>query len=101
MFWYRCLIAENTPPRFPPTDSWALTEAVLHGLMGMRERAEYSYEENAMSPDSHRSALQEKHQELEAQIDSESSRPAPDQARLTSLKREKLKIRDEIDRVDP
>lgn len=54
-----------------------------------------------MSPDSHRSALQEKHQELEAQIDSESSRPAPDQARLTSLKREKLKIRDEIDRVDP
>lgn len=69
--------------------------------MGMREWAEYSYEENVMSPDSHRSALQEKHQELEAQIDDESSRPAPDQARLTSLKREKLKIREEIGREGP
>lgn len=54
-----------------------------------------------MSPDSHRSSLLEKHRELDSHIEDESRRPAPDQARLTSLKREKLKIKEEIDRVDP
>ena len=53
-----------------------------------------------MSSESHRAALLEKHQDLDAQIEDELRRPAPDQARLTSLKREKLKIKDQIDRVD-
>lgn len=54
-----------------------------------------------MSAESHRSALLEKHQNLETQIEDELHRPAPDQARLTSLKREKLKLKEEIGRVQP
>lgn len=52
-----------------------------------------------MSDESHLSALVEKHHSLESEIDTELHRPAPDQVRLTSLKREKLQIKDEISRL--
>ena len=52
-----------------------------------------------MNDESHLSALLAKHQNLEGEIDGELHRPAPDQARLTSLKREKLKIKEEITRL--
>lgn len=40
-----------------------------------------------------------RHAALEAEIDEESRRPLPDQTRLTALKREKLKIKEEIARA--
>ena len=50
-----------------------------------------------MSAEAHLSALETKHSELENQIDGELHRPAPDQSRLTTLKREKLRLKQQID----
>ena len=44
----------------------------------------------------HVSALQAKHAGLEARIVEETQRPAPDAAMLARLKKEKLKIKEEI-----
>lgn len=44
-------------------------------------------------------SLRNKHAHLEQQIDDELHRPLPDQAVLTRLKREKLRIKDEIARL--
>jgi len=44
-------------------------------------------------------SLRSKHALLERQIDNEMHRPLPDQAVLTRLKREKLRIKDEIARL--
>lgn len=45
-------------------------------------------------------SLRSKHALLEQRIDAEMHRPLPDQLILTRLKREKLRIKDEIARVD-
>jgi hypothetical protein len=45
-------------------------------------------------------SLRSKHALLEQQIDAEMHRPLPDQMILTRLKREKLRIKDEMARVD-
>lgn len=44
-------------------------------------------------------SLRSKHALLEQQIDDELHRPLPDQSILTRLKREKLRIKDEITRL--
>ena len=44
----------------------------------------------------HVSALEAKHAGLEARIAEETQRPMPDAARLARLKKEKLKIKEEI-----
>jgi hypothetical protein len=44
----------------------------------------------------HVSALEAKHAGLEAQIDEETHRPMPDTATLNRLKKEKLRIKEEI-----
>lgn len=44
-------------------------------------------------------SLRSKHAVLEQQIDDELHRPLPDQSVLSRLKREKLKIKDEIARL--
>lgn len=44
----------------------------------------------------HMSALQAKHAGLEARIDEETHRPLPDMATLARLKKEKLRIKEEI-----
>ena len=44
----------------------------------------------------HMSALQAKHAGLEARIDEEIHRPLPDTATLARLKKEKLRIKEEI-----
>jgi hypothetical protein len=41
-------------------------------------------------------ALKSKHAALEAQISEEEKRPSPDDVRIHELKREKLKIKDEL-----
>ncbi len=45
-------------------------------------------------------SVRSKHALLEQQIDDELHRPLPDQSILTRLKREKLKIKDEISRIN-
>ena len=44
-------------------------------------------------------SLAKKHHDLETRIEREAHRPAPDQARLSILKKEKLRIREEISRL--
>jgi hypothetical protein len=47
---------------------------------------------------SHASALNSKHEGLDAQIRSEMNRPFPDQAALRQLKKRKLRIKEELSR---
>ena len=47
-------------------------------------------------PHAHVSALEAKHAGLEARINEESQRPLPDMATLARLKKEKLKIKEEM-----
>ena len=47
----------------------------------------------------HVSALQSKHASLEARIAEESQRPIPDMATLALLKKENLKVKEEIDGI--
>ena len=44
-------------------------------------------------------ALRKRHASLENAIDDENSRPMPDDATVTHLKREKLAIKDELERL--
>lgn len=52
-----------------------------------------------MTTDAHLSALESKHHRLEDEISGEMHRPSPDTIRITSLKREKLRIKEEISRL--
>lgn len=52
-----------------------------------------------MSLQSHLETLQGKHANLESQIASEDSRPQPDIATLSKLKREKLRLKEEMERL--
>lgn len=52
-----------------------------------------------MSVENHIKALEQKHAELEEGIQTVLSRPAPQQWLLNTLKRRKLKIKDEIERL--
>jgi len=54
---------------------------------------------NGMSMQEYVEGLRHKHAHLEEEIDDELHRPMPDQVTLTRLKREKLKIKDEIARL--
>lgn len=47
--------------------------------------------------DSHLNALQEKHNGLERKIHEEENRPAPDTQTLAKLKKEKLRIKEELE----
>ncbi len=49
-----------------------------------------------MSVDERIAALKSKHQSLETAIDEENSRPRPDEFQIASLKKQKLRIKDEI-----
>jgi hypothetical protein len=52
-----------------------------------------------MEVEPHLTVLREKHRSLEAEIQQESQRPNPDSMTIASLKRQKLKIKDEIARL--
>lgn len=47
----------------------------------------------------HIHALRTKHQTIDAELKLEAQRPAPDPTTITKLKREKLKLKDEIERL--
>jgi hypothetical protein len=48
---------------------------------------------------SHDSALQLKHAGLERRIEEEMSRPAPDYAMIQTLKKQKLRIKEELEHI--
>ncbi len=52
-----------------------------------------------MEVEPHLTVLREKHRSLEAEIHGESQRPNPNSMTIASLKRQKLKIKDEIARL--
>ena len=52
-----------------------------------------------MTPQEQIDALRAKHASLERAIEDEAHRPLPDNVAVNSLKREKLKIKDEIFRL--
>lgn len=52
-----------------------------------------------MSIEAHLAELTEKHHVLEAEIDQEMDRPLADTLKITELKRQKLRIKEEIARL--
>lgn len=52
-----------------------------------------------MSVESHLASLEKRHFDLGREIEIESIRPSTDDARLADLKRRKLRVKDEIERV--
>ena len=52
-----------------------------------------------MSLDAHLATLTDKHVQLEKDIEQENHRPQPDSLRLMALKREKLKLKEELMRA--
>jgi len=52
-----------------------------------------------MSVETHVSSLARKHADLDRLVAQETARPIPNTLRLTELKREKLKIKEEIERL--
>ena len=52
-----------------------------------------------MAAEAHLTELNEKHRNLEQAIDAELSRPHADDLRVQELKREKLKLKDTIERM--
>lgn len=52
-----------------------------------------------MSLEAHLESLMRKHGSLETEISQMMARPVPDQVELTQLKREKLRVKEEIERI--
>lgn len=52
-----------------------------------------------MSTQDHIEALKAKHEALEAKINFENNRPHPDDIIITNLKKEKLRIKEEIEHM--
>lgn len=52
-----------------------------------------------MSLQSHLKELQRKHQELDAKIEAEHRRPGADELELKAMKRAKLRLKEEIERM--
>ena len=50
-------------------------------------------------PNGHLATLNARHAALEASVNAETRRPMPDQVVLAKLKREKLKLKEEISRL--
>ena len=53
-----------------------------------------------MAVEAHITELRHRHKSLESQIDKERSRPLIDDVKLMELKRKKLQIKDEINRLN-
>lgn len=52
-----------------------------------------------MSAEAHIASLREKHSKLDEEIKQETLKGSSDNVRITALKREKLRIKDEIERL--
>ncbi len=78
----------------PVTAYWIfdLCRRIIYGS----ENRKCSEEELAMSLNERVAALKNKHETLDAALDAETSRPHPDEIEILSLKKQKLRIKDEI-----
>ncbi|MCQ2965452.1 MAG: YdcH family protein [Alphaproteobacteria bacterium] len=47
--------------------------------------------------DNHLQSLKQKHAALDVEIEKEMARPLPDETKISSLKRQKLKLKEEIE----
>lgn len=54
-----------------------------------------------MGQDARKEALLDRHAELEAMLEREETRPLPDDSLLSDWKRQKLRIKDELHRMEP
>jgi hypothetical protein len=54
-----------------------------------------------MSLESHVSTLRSKHTDIDRTLDHEQNRPAPDSVMIKKLKFEKLRLKEEIERLAP
>lgn len=52
-----------------------------------------------MNLDEQIEALKSKHQALETEIDKENNRPHPDDVAIATLKKQKLRIKDELEQI--
>ncbi len=75
---------------FPPEIQDAL------GVLKKVETAKYLEKDATMDADARVTTLTSKHAELDRTIEEERQRPLPDSLLITRLKREKLRIKDEI-----
>ncbi len=55
---------------------------------------------NTEKMEKHLQALKEKHKALDVQIEEENARPAPNDAIIQELKKQKLKIKEEIQEIE-
>ncbi len=53
-----------------------------------------------MTKDKHAASLRARHAELEEALDIETHRPLPDQVAIKDIKKQKLRIKDELVRLD-
>lgn len=53
-----------------------------------------------MTKDEHTASLRTRHAELEEALEAETHRPVPDQAAISGIKKQKLRIKDELARLD-
>lgn len=53
-----------------------------------------------MGQDARLETLREKHEELDHQIEKEENRPLPDYAEVHTLKKQKLRLKDELTRME-
>jgi hypothetical protein len=56
--------------------------------------------EDDMSVEEHIAALKSKHAELEHLLDDENHRPHPDQILISDIKKQKLRIKDELAQIN-
>ena len=53
-----------------------------------------------MTKDDHAASLRGRHAELEEELEMETHRPHPDQVAVKEIKKQKLRIKDELARID-
>jgi hypothetical protein len=58
-----------------------------------------SYKENDMAVSAHIEELSEKHRTIERKIEEELKHPSSDELRIAALKKEKLRLKDEIEKL--
>jgi hypothetical protein len=78
----------------------ATARAQQCGIAGLRRPAPRKREGECLMAEGPRlRSLEERHAALERQIGEEDARPKPDEAALTRLKLEKLRLKEEIERL--
>ncbi len=53
-----------------------------------------------MTKDEHTASLRTRHAKLEEALEAENHRPVPDQAAISEIKKQKLRIKDELVRLE-